>query len=638
MPEVALVNMPFAPATRPSIQIGILKALLDQTQLPAGEFHAAIDFFDLLRQKKAFSQYTAETPSLVSEWYFSERRFDFNPFGLHAEAVGRLQRFAQSTSFPYEGMVAIREHVVPEFLENLARRVVDSGARVVCFTTSYAQLNPSFALAARLKALRPEIITVFGGAGSQVFEAMCQETMRTRPHVDVMLAGEAEKRFPELIACLLEGRPPTHLPKVYFRENGAVVGGEGATPALDLDEAGVPDYSGWLAARDEAPEGTRLYLEPMILMELGRGCTWGDSMTCKFCAFTFHGKYRGKSRTRVLSELAEQYRKYKIRQFYFVDDIINNSQITDIFPEFQKTVPRMTVAFMEMRTSTTKRHVQVLADAGVLLVQPGTENFDDGLLKRISKGTTTFHNIQFLKWAREAGVRVSHNVLLEVPGSEADEVRNQLEAIKLLTHLDPPYTLSIQLVRFSPYHENQQAYGFKNLRPDPFYKHLHPDGVDLEKIAYEFVHDGSGLSHSRIHHDSRTAIAQWQAAWRRLPSPYLIHETYFDDLVIVDGRAAGAPAFHRFQEPVGRIHALITDCPQNEEGIVRALGGAISTDEAAAVLNELCARRLALRLRGRVLSLAVAGERLRRLQPDIPLVNSLTLEGVTPWGPAAALR
>ena len=613
---VALVNMPFAPATRPSIQIGILAALLADAGIVAREHHAAVDFYDRLRRAGALSQYTAQSPSMVGEWYFSERPLDLSN---DVWAADRLRRHARGVGFPFSRMLAVRDEVVPAFLDDTARAVAATSPRVACFTLSYAQLNASFALAARLKRLIPDLVTVFGGAGSQVHEDACREYMGAFSAIDVMVLGEAEPVLVDLLRGILEsGKPSRELPDLLLREAGQVVRTPSPTSPRPLDTSPTPRYEGWFELRGRMPMETRRDLEPVLLMELGRGCTWGDEMTCSFCAFTFHGRYRAKSRERVLKEVRELTGRHGRKTIYLVDDIVTNSQISDLLPAMRQAVPGLLVHFMEMRTATTRRHVQTLAESGVCLVQPGTECFDDGLLRRIQKGTTTFHNVQFLKWAREAGVRVSHNILLAIPRSTRDEVERQLAVIRLLVHLDPPFSFPLQLVRFSPYHADPEKHGLQPLHPDPFYGYIFPEGVDAAKVAYELVEEEGFDPHADLHEETMRAVLAWQERWSRLPLPFLVLEATGEGAVVVDGRGTGSPVVHALGAREAAVHASICDCPQSPSGVVRALREAwpdLDEGGAAAVLADLAARGLVLNLRGRWLSLATEAAATRRWMP-----------------------
>lgn len=615
---VALVNMPFAPATRPSIQIGILAALLDGAGIVAREHHAAVDFYDRLRQAGALSQYTAQSPSMVSEWYFSERPFDPT---RDMWAADRLRRHARDVGFPFSRMLALRNDIVPSFLDETAHAIAASKPRVVCFTLSYAQLNASFALAARLKALLPDVVTVFGGAGSQVHEEACRAYMGAFAAIDIMVLGEAEPVLVELLQGILDvGKPPVDLPDLMLRDAARIIRTPSAAAPPLLDASPPPRYDGWFETRGRMPMETRRDLEPVLLMELGRGCTWGDEMTCSFCAFIFHGRYRAKSRERVLDEVRTLTRRHGRKTIYLVDDIVTNAQISDLLPAMRQAVPGLLVHFMEMRTATTRRHVQALADSGVCLVQPGTECFDDGLLRRISKGTTTFHNVQFLRWAKEAGVRVSHNVLLNVPHATRDEVESQLAVIGLLTHLDPPFTFPLQIVRFSPYHADPEKHGLRALHPDPFYRFIFPDEVDPAHVAYELVEEGSVDPHAALHAETARAVHAWQIRWSRLPLPYLVVEADSEGAVVVDGRDTEAPRVHRLDALAAAVHAAVSECPQNAAGVVRSLRVTWpELDEACvmALLDDLVAKRLALHLRGRWLALATDAAATRRWQ-DVP--------------------
>ena len=72
--------------------------------------------------------------------------------------------------------------------------------------------------------------------------------------------------------------------------------------------------------------------------------------------------------------------------------------------------------FYEIKSNLKKKQVKLLADAGILTVQPGVESFSSHVLKLMRKGVTAIQNIQMLKWCREYGVDVAWNLLYGFPG------------------------------------------------------------------------------------------------------------------------------------------------------------------------------------------------------------------------------
>lgn len=614
--------MPFAPAARPSIQVGILRTLLDGAGIAAREFHGTLDFFEILAREGHHSQYQAGSPSLLSEWYFSERPFDPDPAGPDREAAAYLHQVAGATGFPVEKMRRIREAVVPPFLDALADQVAESGAHVACFSLSFAQRNAAFALSARLKARRPDLLTVFGGAGSQIFEEACREYMRIFPAVDVMLLGEAEERFPLLVGALLERGPLDGIPGLLHRLGREVRLTAPEPPPVPAEARVIPSYAGWIERARALPRTVQARLDVALPVEIGRGCTWADHAACRFCAFTFHGRYRARRPDQVLEEVSQQVRRHGVRSIYIVDNVVPRATLHEVLPAMARAVPGLVVPFVEVLSTLGSEDLEAMAASGVVLVQPGTECFDDGLLKRVGKGTTTLHNVRFLKLARESGVGVSHNLLLGVPGATPAEVDSQRRTLEKLTHLDPPQVLELQLVRFSDYHARSEHHALRGVRPHPMVAATLPEGADAARVAYEFVSDVDDDAMTRLYTPTVAAMVAWHQRWRRSPRPYFIHDADSEGVTLLDGRGSGAdPLRHRLEGLAAAAYLAVARDPRPAGAVAARLGEAFPGTSPAAVeeiLRGLERAGLVLEGRGRFLALSVDGDRLRRLWRDLP--------------------
>lgn len=633
-PRVALLDMPMAPATRPSIQLGILRALLDEAGLESLEFHGCLDFFEVLVRNRMVSQSLATSSSLLSEWYFSEGPLDYeHPTASDRAALGFLKQATRATGFPLEKMRTLREELVPAFLDRLADEIVASGVSVACFTLSYAQRNASFALARRLKERSPHLLTVFGGAASQVFEESCREYLRVFPGVDCMVLGEAEGRFAPLVEALLAGRPVAHIPGIVCRGHLAGASPSAGEPGSDIHCTGpepppvdvarlpVPAFGGWFERAGRMSRTVRAYLESVVPLEIGRGCTWADHAPCRFCAFTFQGRYRAKSLEQVVREVQVQRDRCGTSAFYLVDNVVPERAIRSLLPAMREAVPDLAIPFVEVLTTLRRPDLEILAASGVTLVQAGTECFDDGLLRRIGKGTTTFHNVRFLGQAREAGIGVSHNILLGVPQATPEEIDSQRGTLELLFHLDPPQPLELQLVRFSEYCEKPAQFGLENLRPHPFCAATLPPGADPSRVAYEFVAE-HGQATRLPYAPTLEVLHRWRLCWSLSPPPYLIHDFREDGVEVLDGRERpGHPVTHRLDGMAAALYALLLEAPLRADAAARRVaedfpGGDVG--DVQRILDDLASRRLLLGLQGRWMALSLAGDRLRRGRSDLP--------------------
>ena len=608
-PSVALVTMPFAPATRPSLQLGILKAALAREGIPARCLHPNVEFYRRMRQHRFHGQYTSQVPSMVSEWFFAERPFRPGLVGPDWEATMRLQSYARQTGFPWESMLEIKQRMVPEFLDH-AMDEDWSAFDVVGFSMTYPQITASLALARRIKERHPRVRILFGGASSQIHRESASELMRCFPFLDAAVLGEGEPVIAPLVRHLAAGEEPGGLAGVLYRRGDEIVATPPREEAYDLEDPLFPDFQEYFETVAALEPGTRVLMERVLPMEMGRGCAWGDHQTCTFCAFTFHGSFRRRSKERILAEVDHQVRRYGCTSFYLVDNLVTTSMIEDVFPELGRREPRLRIPFMEMRTACTAHHLDLVARAGVQMIQPGIESLDDGQLARMGKGTTVFHNLLFMKGARERGMRLSYNLLLGFPGTTPAELESQYRTLRLVPHLEPGHAAELSLVRFSPYSLDPERYGLRNWRPDDFYRFLYPDGLDVSRVAYEFKaeHDASGLA--PLYRATIEYLRQWQRNWQGPQPPYLWFEEGPEGRAVIrDGRLPGqAPVLFELDLVEAALYRPLMARPLNRERLREVLertAPSTGGERLEAALARFVDEGLVLERGGRFLALAL---------------------------------
>src|SRR5207247_426359 len=121
----------------------------------------------------------------------------------------------------------------------------------------------------------------------------------------------------------------------------------------------------------------------------------------------------------------------------------------------------------ETKVNLKKHQLKRLSEAGVRDLQPGIESLSTPILRLMKKGCTLLQNLQFLKWCREYGIRVSWNLLFGFPGEDPAEYAKMAQLIPSLRHLDPPdYCSRVRMDRFSPYFASPDEFEFKAIRPD----------------------------------------------------------------------------------------------------------------------------------------------------------------------------
>ncbi len=650
-PDVCLVTMPYASPTRPSMALGLLKAILAEGGITAAVAYANLWFAESVGLRR-YSLCASNMPIvfLAGEWTFAGAAFHDDPRRAERDAEYLRQVRQASDGYPqvWSGahgseftadLLALRA-AATEFVDEAARRVLATGARVIGCTSTFEQHVASLALLRRVRELDPGVITILGGANCET--VMGEATHRCFPWVDYVVSGEADGLVTELCRlALTRGRdvPADELPRGVLGPahrmpiEAGQQGDAGARPAghrkprhklaralfNDLDSLPTPRYEDYFATLATSKIGPNV--RPGLPLESSRGCWWGAVHQCTFCGLngTSLG-YRSKSPGRVLTELHELEDRYGVSDFEAVDNILDMAYHKELLPELAAD-GRSQRIFFEIKANVSRAQVQALVDAGIMWVQPGIESLHSEVLALMDKGIQGWQNVQLLKWARELGLRLSWSVLWGFPGEKDDWYEDMAQWLPALTHLPPPAaTPRVRFDRYSVYHERASQLGLI-LFPIGALSLIYPAGPgDLDSLAYFFTTEpDSGplrivqslsevvTSNPGIRAVTR-AVRDWSAAHRGGDLPVLASQDRAGVLEITDTRAcARTPR----QLLTGLARAVLLACdgaprPARLAAIVsRDSGITASPDEIDAVVRKLRDDRLVLAMDGRLVGLVL---------------------------------
>src|SRR5207237_400357 len=457
-PDVCLVTMPYASPTRPSMALGLLRAILAEGGITASVAYANLWFAESVGLRR-YSLCASNLPIvfLAGEWTFAAAAFGDDPRRAERDAEYLRQVRQASDGYPqvWSGtrgseftadLLALRA-AATEFVDETARRVLASGAKVIGCTSTFEQHVASLALLRRVRELDPGVVTMLGGANCDT--VMGEATHRCFGWVDYVVSGEAD----------------------------------------GLPTARYGDYFDALASSRLGAN-----VRPGLPLESSRGCWWGAAHQCTFCGLngTSLG-YRSKSPGRVLTEIHEPEDRYGVSDFEAVDNILDMGYHTTLLPELAADT-RARRIFYEIKANVSRAQVAALVDAGIMWVQPGIESLHSEVLRLMDKGIQGWQNVQLLKWARELGLRLSWSILWGFPGEKDDWYEDMAQWLPALTHLPPPAaTPRVRFDRYSVYHEQARALGLI-LFPIGALSMVYPAGAgDLDALAYFFTTEpGSG--------------------------------------------------------------------------------------------------------------------------------------------------
>ncbi|HYO76039.1 MAG TPA: RiPP maturation radical SAM C-methyltransferase [Thermoanaerobaculia bacterium] len=659
MHDVVLVLMPYASVERPSLALGTLQACLLRAGISAHAMHATLRFADAIGLLAYEGINNSVIGHRIGEWTFAGAAFPDDDLQAD-EYLETLSVLLGDPPGYIEQLRTVRA-MGASFVDSIAREVLLHRPRIVGCSSVFKQQAASLALLRRIRELDPSVVTMLGGGNCE--GEMGWVTHQSFDWVDYVVSGEADELLAPLCRDIFAmGRdvPKSRLAPGVF---GPAHRGDNAPPsghalyARVRTMANVPEpvYDEYF---DELARcHYRAYVLPGIAVETARGCWWGEKHHCSFCGISDSGMvFRAKPAAQVLAELDSLHARYGINRFVTADNIIETSYFDTLMPVL---AGRDYALFYQTKANLKRRHVELLAEAGVRWIQPGIESLDDRVLPLLAKGASAAINVQLLKWCRSNGVWVLWNMLFGAPGEEDAWYAELAEWLPLIVHLQPPSAGELSAIRynrFSPYFENAAELGLE-LVPAWAYRFTYPHGAEERaRQAYYFT-DANDVAGSdrywmrpgvqRVNERLRDWTERFidadasPAPTVRADAPMLTATADGERLLIRDTRPCAVAPMHVLSGLAARVYRAC-DAATTPSAIAAALDTPLrDVDEIVSTLRE---RNLVLDLGGRVLALAVddppapyrtafdfpAGLLLRTPHPDTRETWDLPLTAIFP--------
>ena len=597
--RVALVSMPWHALDRPSLGLSLLKAGVERDGHSCDIHYLGFDLARFIGLED-YLWVHGELPytAFAGDWLFTEALYGPRPAADEAYVESVLRGEWKRSQGDVQRLLQIRARIAA-YLDHCMRLAWDR-YDVVGFTSTFEQNIASLALARRIAEAHPDVLIAFGGANWEA--AMGRALHRRFDFVDVVTSGEADESFPALVGAMATGEPIDRVPGLVVRtaDGGSVDTGP-ATPVHHLDDLPTPRYDDYLAQLSGCPQA--IDLVPTLLLETSRGCWWGAKHHCTFCGLNGGSMaFRSKSADRVLEEI-DRLCEYGVQQVAVVDNILDMRYFGSVLPRLAERGAPLGM-FYEVKANLRRDQVRLLARAGIDHIQPGIESLSDDVLTLMRKGTTALQNIRLLKWCAEYSVLPEWNFLYGFPREEAGEYDAMAELVDAIPHLTPPSGWGpLRLDRFSPYHDDPDAFGIVDVRPLAPYRTLYDvPPQELSEIAYYFdfaYDDGRTLDYVA---PTLERVKAWSAAGAR---GSLTLEVSPDGTgTVIDGRSGDPHGYslETWQTAVlERLDDIATD--HGVEQLGRSLG--VDDTVVEGFLAECRRLRLVARVGDRWLGLAV---------------------------------
>ncbi|HUV78024.1 MAG TPA: RiPP maturation radical SAM C-methyltransferase [Desulfobacterales bacterium] len=606
--KLLLVSAPWPLYSRPSIQIGTLKAFLRKKfpdlKVDAHHFYLKVAEAIGYRRYQAISERTWLAESVYAALLYPERMDTVENF-FYRQAKGKplLKKIV------FKNLASQVREVSEAFIHS-----VDWGDYVLAgFSICLCQLTASLYFIREVKKRFPNLLIVVGGS---IFTGDATRNLfKTFPEINVVVNGEGELPLSRLVSDLRKSRSfgeMAHVKGIVTPESTENKASAFFNQMTDLSDLSPPDYDDYFdLLQSFSPEKTFF---PTLPMEMSRGCWWhrpledGKSSGCAFCNLNLQWDgYRAKKPMQTVSEIDHLTTKYKTLSVAFMDNLLPLKTSKDIFTRIGK-LKKDLLLFGEIRATTPRYILADMRNAGMKEVQIGIEALSTRLLRKLNKGTTAIQNIEIMKHCETLGISNSSNLILCFPGSDQKDVDETLRNLEFTLPFRPLKMVYFWLGLGSPVWRHPENFGIEAVFNHRNYAGIFPLEI-FKSMQFTIQSYRGGLGHQRkLWRPVKKKLKAWKKTYDELHRGSR-HENILsfsdgrDFLIIRQKRTQGGHLTHRLE---GTSRAIYLFC-QEHRSLKRILEHftAVGSDQVVPFLRMMVDKKLMFEENNKYLSLAV---------------------------------
>ncbi len=611
--KLILISTPWPLYNRPSVQLGALKAYL-QIRHPDVDVHADHAFLKIaaalgypLYQEISERTWLAEAvyAALLYPRQFDVIRKFFNRQVKPGSRIGQTG---------FSSITALTKKTTDTLINDIAWQDV----QLAGFSVSLCQLTSALYVIKRIKQRYPHLIIAIGG--STFSGAASPQFFDLFPEIDLVVNGEGELPFSQLVGCLKASADLAKLPTIAGVDTAETV--QIVNPPTryqqmkNLRALPPPDYDDYFKLL-KSLSPTKLFF-PSLAVETSRGCWWqrssadGKSSGCAFCNLNLQWRgYRTKEPGQVAGEIDYLTSTYQTLAISFVDNVLPKKGSKEIFNKLigLKKDLRM---FSEIRATTSRPELDLMARAGMQEVQIGIEALSTSLLAKLNKGTTAIQNLEIMRDCETLGLVNYANLILHFPGSDEQDVAETLRSLEFALPYRPLKAVGFWLGLGSPVWHNPGAYGIKAVFNHPNWGCLFPKKITTSLKFMIQAYRGDLGYQRRIWRPVEKALKEWQQSYadqNRQPhrSASLSLRDGREFLIIRQRKLNTDTITHRL---VGTSRRIYLYCQHHRSIIdIRHRFPTFAEDKIFAFLKMMVAKKLMFNEGDRFLSLAISAKR-----------------------------
>lgn len=256
--------------------------------------------------------------------------------------------------------------------------------------------------------------------------ALPDEVLNDIPEVDLVVIGEGEKTFLELINALNQKDVKfAGIEGIAYREGAAVRRTRKRNFMENLDSLPFPARHLFPLGkyRSVAPYGRK---KPFISLITSRGCPY----SCAYCSKDVFGmSYRSFSAKRIIEEIKFLIDKYSVKEIRFYDDIftLDKKALKEICDFLVDEKERPSWSCMTRVELVDPATLNMMKRSGCWLIAYGVESATKSVLERMSRLGDLEIVRRAFRWTRQAGIHTLGYFMIGLPGETREMIKDTID-------------------------------------------------------------------------------------------------------------------------------------------------------------------------------------------------------------------